>query len=478
MSQQLSKLAATADVVPQPPPPLRIGMLGAGTVGGGVYEILMGKTPQNDETTTAMSSGGDHHHHHVATGSRRAVITKICVQSLAKTRDFTIHTDLTTLTTDWKELLTDDIDCVVEVAGGCGVAKECLLAALRMRKLVVTANKAVLFEYRAEIAAACCTSNNTAAAAARIGYEAAVCGGIPIVNALTTAWAGDAIYTVQGICNGTTNFMLSHMQDDASVSYEAVLAQAQALGYAEQDPTADVDGHDVRAKMAILAQLAYGTSPTSSQVPCTGIRNVTAVDFAICRSSLQGSTIKLIGTATTTATTTTTDASAAKTLCVTVTPTVVPASHPLAAVTGCGNAVSVQSAHIEQGITMTGPGAGRYPTAQSICADVYRAASGTLLPVAFPMPRAYQTTHWSIVSDYTSRFYIRHTLETTAVTSSSSSSQQEAALAMWSQALPVDRVIYDQDGTLAIVTTPCLYSLVESTCRTVTGNTLVMPILQ
>jgi homoserine dehydrogenase len=442
-------------------------MLGAGTVGGGVYEILMGKTPSKVET------GSDHN-------IRRVIISKICVQSLDKTRDFAIHTDQTTLTTDWKELLTDDIDCVIEVAGGCGVAKDCLLAALRRGKKVVTANKAVLFEYRAEIEAACAASSNTTAA--RIGYEAAVCGGIPIINALTTAWAGDAIGSIQGICNGTTNFMLSHMQDDdASVSYDSVLKQAQALGYAEQDPTADVDGHDVRAKMAILAQLAYGTSPTVSQIPCTGIRNVTAVDFAICRSSLQGSTIKLIGTVQTANTTPNATAvplsmadaaSAAKTLCVTVTPTVVPASHPLAAVTGCGNAVAIQSAHLP-GITMAGPGAGRYPTAQSICADVHRAGSGTLPPVAFPRPRAYQATQWTIVSDYTARFYIRHTLETPAATSST-----EAALAIWSQALPVERVLYDQDGTLAIVTTPSLYSLVESTSRTVAGNTLIMPILQ
>ena len=202
-----------------------------------------------------------------------------------------------------------------------------------------------------------------AADSSPLGYEAAVCGGIPIINALATAYTGDSIHRIRGICNGTTNYMLSAMEADASVSYNAVLKEAQDLGFAEADPTADVEGHDVRAKIAILAKLAFGKSIGISDIPCTGISSITATDFLFAKS--MDSTIKLVGTA----------SRDDDKLCVYVSPALVPANHMLANIAGCGNCVSVTSRNLGT-CNYTGPGAGRYPTANSVVADIYRAAAG------------------------------------------------------------------------------------------------------
>lgn len=330
-------------------------MLGAGTVGGGVYEIIAKRG------ATSLIS-----------------IDAICVRSLDKPRDFTIlsHTNVTTNPND---LLTDDIDCLVEVAGGSsGVVKDTVFRALQMGKTVVTANKALLAEHLGDIQDIL-KSHPTA----RIGYEAAVCGGIPIIHTLATCYTGDVIRNVMGICNGTTNYMLTHMEQDSNISYDAILKEAQDLGYAEADPTADVEGHDVRAKIALLAQTAFGSSALNMHtIPCKGISQISSLDFAIAKQ--RNCTIKLIGTAEQQGHETNNVVS------VYVTPALVPLSHTLAPISGSGNCVAVTSENM--GVCLyAGPGAGRFPTANSILADMDRAATGTLPSNAFAVTNSQVT---------------------------------------------------------------------------------------
>ena len=398
--------------------PFRIGMMGAGTVGGGVYEIIMGSSSSaastnnnnNGNTTAATAvSVSD-----TDPRKRPMIITKILVRSIEKERDFHIDTNQTMITTDCsdtffvnaatKEL---DIDCFVEVAGGCTVAKDMMLRAIQEYNIpVITANKAALFEYNHEFIHALSSSSSTTSRG--IGMEAAVCGGIPIINILQTCYVGDRITSICGICNGTTNYILSKMASNPQeILYEDALQEAQQLGFAEADPTADVEGHDVRAKIALLAQLAYGIYVPIQQIPCTGITKITAHDFMIVQNSLPTKyTIKLIGRAYVTSSSSST--SDTHTVGVYVTPMLAPYSSTIASVDGCGNAVQVTSINLST-CTYMGPGAGRLPTANSIVADLYRAINHKLptTTTPFPKPVSYENVSLDIVTDYVSSFYIR-----------------------------------------------------------------------
>lgn len=197
----------------------------------------------------------------------------------------------------------------------------------------------------------------------------------------------------QGICNGTTNYMLGKMEN--GIDYGAVLKEAQALGFAEADPTADVEGHDVRAKIAIIAKLAFGTTVPVDSIPCKGITSISSIDFEYAK--LLGCTIKLVGTAERLSDFSEHDGAVS----ISVTPKVVPLSHLLSSAKGAGNAITVKSANL--GITSyTGPGAGRFPTANSIVADVCRVASGLAAVDPFPLE-----SNIKIDNEYTSAFYIR-----------------------------------------------------------------------
>jgi homoserine dehydrogenase len=344
---------------------LRVGIIGGGVVGGGVVELLSSlKSP-------CIS------------------IASVCVRDLTKKRDYTLPA-ATTLTTSIASIVDDkSIDCVVEVMGGCGVAKDAVLACLLAGKHVVTANKALIAEHMPEIVAA------QKKGGGKFAYEAAVCGGIPIIHALQSAYSADSVVKVEGICNGTTNFMLCKMETGAD--YGEVLAEAQALGFAEADPTADVEGHDVRAKIAILSKLAFGVDVPISAIPTTGISKITSVDFEYAK--LLGCTIKLIGCAMRTHTHGEYDGP----LSVSVTPKMVPTSHLLGTITAAGNAVSVTSQNM--GATrFVGPGAGRYPTANSIVSDVVRIANNTQSKDPFPKKPDESLT---LNEDYTSNFYVR-----------------------------------------------------------------------
>ena len=252
--------------------PLRVALVGGGTVGGGVYEILMGRQQ-----------------------GRHAVVTKLCVRDAAKPRSFVVQTDHTSVVTDVAEVLKDDnIDVVVEVMGGTGVAKTLAVETLKAGKSFVTANKALLAEHLKELLAL--TDLNPNGFDGKLAFEAAVCGGIPIIHTLQSCLAGDVVHEVMGICNGTTNYMLDLMETNPDADYDAALKEAQDLGYAEADPTADVEGHDVRAKICLLAKLAFGKSIENiEQVPCKGISQINTVDFEYAK--LLNCTIKLIGTA-------------------------------------------------------------------------------------------------------------------------------------------------------------------------------------
>ena len=339
-------------------------------------------------------------------------ITKICVRDIQKPRDFTIDNSHTELVTDVNSILNDDtIDLVIEVAGGTSsTIKGAVFDALRGGKSVVTANKALIAECLEEIVALVdevngAKNNSSSKGVVKFGYEASVCGGIPIIHTLQSSYKGDIINEISGICNGTTNFMLGKMMDEGA-EYDTVLKEAQDLGYAEADPTADVEGHDVRAKIAILAKLAFGITVPITQIPCKGITEISVVDFAYAKS--MGCTIKLVGTAVRQSQFGEHDGA----LSVYVSPKLVPLDHLLAGATGCGNAVAVDSANLGTA-SFTGPGAGRYATANLVVADVMRMANGTCPLTPFPLSSSSSSAGTGssnsidIDNDFESAFYIR-----------------------------------------------------------------------
>ena len=382
-------------------------MIGAGTVGGGVYEIIMNRlgggkgTPPNDGASLSSSSSSS------SSKAPTPIITKICVRDASRPRNFHVDPAITKIVTDLSSMVNDpDIDMVVEVAGGVTFAKDAVYASIRNGKSVVTANKALIAENMEELISMLGDANENDANArrggVRFGYEASVCGGIPVIHALQSCYAGDIINEVMGICNGTTNFMLGKMEEGAD--YDAVLREAQELGFAEADPSADVEGYDVRAKIAILAKLAFGVSVPIDTIPCMGITNVSVVDFAYAKS--MGCTIKLVGTAVRKSRFGEHDGA----LSVYVSPKLVPDDHLLASATGCGNALVVRSANLGLA-SYGGPGAGRYPTANSVVADIMRVANGTCPIAPFP-PSASSSSSSSddddeIDNDYESAFYVR-----------------------------------------------------------------------
>jgi homoserine dehydrogenase len=382
--------------------PYRIGMMGAGTVGGGVYEILMNRYKEGGDGVT---EGRAQHQ-----PQRPTIITKLLVRSLEKERDFNIDTNITMILTDSTQFFIDinsnelDIDCFVEVAGGCTLAKDLMIEAIEKYHIpVITANKAALFECNTDFINALSLSSKTSS---RMGIEAAVCGGIPIINMLHTAYSGDRITQISGICNGTTNYILSKMVQ--GYGYESALQEAQKLGYAEADPTADVEGYDVRAKIALMAQLAFGIQIPMDQIPCNGISKITSDHITVVKNHFpEPYTIKLLGNATVKFN----NDEKHGTVSVYVTPTLIPIKgNIIANVDGCGNIVQVTSTNLST-CTYLGPGAGRLPTANSIVADIDRARNGTLPNELFPIPLSYKNITLKIDTNYEAKFYIGITIQ-------------------------------------------------------------------
>ena len=306
---------------------VRIALLGCGTVGGGVARLLV-----NSTSSVPARSGVDYW------------LAGIAVRSLAKPRPAEIPAAL--FTEDAHALVDDPaIDVVIECIGGTGIAAELVVAALKARKHVVTANKDLLATRGPELRAL------AAAHGVTIAYEAAVGGAIPIVRTIAESLAGEEILEVGGVLNGTTNFILSEMF--AGATYASALAQAQRLGFAEADPTSDVEGIDAAHKLAILAQLAFRRGLVTHEIPRTGITALGRDDLSLAKRA--GWRLKLVGCARA-------DASI-------VTPAFVPVEHPFAQPVGPQNCIRV-TGRSSGSLTFAGTGAGSGPTASSVVGDV------------------------------------------------------------------------------------------------------------
>ncbi len=277
------------------------------------------------------------------------------------------------LSADLQALLDTDPDLVVELMGGIEPAKELILRALKGGASVVTANKALIATEGAALHAA------AEEAGVDLSYEAAVAGAIPLLRPMRESLAGDRIRRVLGIVNGTTNYILTQM-DSTGASFADALAEAQALGYAEADPTADVEGLDAAAKAAILASIAFHTRVTLADVDVEGITAVTAADVAAADE--MGFDIKLLAIAELIET----DGSAG--VCVRVHPTLVPKTHPLAGVRDAFNAVFIEADAAGQ-VMFYGRGAGGAPTASAVLGDIVTAARNRVTGSTGPGESSY-----------------------------------------------------------------------------------------
>ena len=351
--------------------PLGIALVGCGTVGGGVADVLL----RHPERLAARAG-------------RPLALRKVVVKNLAKPRDVAIPREL--LTTDLAAINDPSVHVVVELIGGTTTAKTVVLDALAAGKHVVTANKALLADAGNEIFEAARTAERA------VCFEAAVAGGVPIIRALGESLAANQVTAIQAILNGTSNFILTAMAEHG-MTYAAALAEAQKLGYAEADPTLDVDGSDAAHKLAVLAQIAFGVAARPHEIERKGIDTLDAVDIRFADEL--GYTIKLLAEAWT-------DGAA---VALHVAPVLLRHTDLLAQVRGAYNAVLVHGDVVGETLYQ-GPGAGRGPTASSVVADLIDLAVGRA-------QRTFAAAHlWSGMSKgftvepterVRSRFYLR-----------------------------------------------------------------------
>lgn len=349
---------------------LRIGIAGLGTVGAGVVKILAARGP------------------HLAAASGRAV-QLVAVSARDKTKDRGI--DLTGVR--WEDdpmalARAGDIDLVVELIGGSeGVARDLVEAALKAGKHVATANKALIAHHGTALA------RLAEQAGVALNYEAAVAGGIPIVKAMREALAGNEIRSVHGILNGTCNYILTEMETTGR-DFADVLKDAQALGYAEADPSFDVGGIDAAHKLAILASLAFGTEVDFANVHIEGIEKISATDIAFAAEF--GFKVKLLAIA----------EKGEGGIVQRVHPALVPVGTPLAAVSGVYNAVALDGDRVGH-LVLEGRGAGEGPTASAVISDVVDIARGTIVP-PFIVPAAQlKPPAKPLMDTHKSSFYLR-----------------------------------------------------------------------
>jgi len=277
------------------------------------------------------------------------------------------------------------IDMAVEVMGGTTDAKDVIFGALKNGKSVVTANKALIAKDLPEIESLLSSLSGDA----QFRYEAAVCGGIPIIRSMQSDFVGDEIQVMSGIINGCTNFMLTAMDRDKK-SYDEALSEASDLGYAEADPTLDVGGFDARSKLKILMRLAYGLDVEEDEISCRGITELTKIDFEYAKTL--GGTIKLLGVA---------EKNGAGHVSAYVSPCYVTNTDPLASVNGATNAIEVVSDNLVSSIYI-GQGAGRYPTANSCMNDIVALAKGDKSPLPFN-----PASDVKFANNYDSVFFLR-----------------------------------------------------------------------
>ncbi|GAB2495406.1 homoserine dehydrogenase [Luteococcus sediminum] len=362
----MNKLEATD---PYRLPPLKVALLGCGVVGSQVARVI---TEQADDLTNRIG--------------RRLELVGIAVRSLERDH---AGLDPELFTTDAASLVArDDLDIVVELVGGIDPIRELVLTAMANGASVVTANKAMLAQDGQALFEG---ANRTGV---DLYYEAAVAGAIPIVRPLRESLVGDEITTVMGIVNGTTNYILDQMTSTGA-EFDDALRQAQELGYAEADPTADIEGYDAAAKAAIMATLAFHTRVRGTDVHREGITRVTSQDITTARKL--GCVVKMLAILSTTE---------GGSVSARVHPAMVPVDHPLASVKGAFNAIFVESREAGQ-LMFMGPGAGGSPTASAVMGDLVTVARNRLRGVAGPAETLYANREIAPMGDVETRYLVR-----------------------------------------------------------------------
>jgi homoserine dehydrogenase len=323
---------------PQSSSVVRIGLLGCGNVGAALVQLVERQADVIEARTGV-----------------RLQISRVAVRNISRDREVNLPDGV--LTRDAHSVVNDPtVDVIVEVMGGIEPARELIAEAISHGKPVITANKELLANVGHELWA------QSDAAGVDLLFEAAVAGGIPLIRALRESLRGEPVTRVMGIVNGTTNFILTKMTDEGA-DYSAALSEAQRLGFAERDPTADVEGFDAGAKAAIIASIAFGARVVAGDVYHEGISGVTAADIAIARRL--GYVVKLLAIAE--------KIDDTETIAVRVHPAMVPMNHPLASVRDSYNAVFVEGDAVGQ-LMFYGRGAGGFPTASAVLGDVIDAA--------------------------------------------------------------------------------------------------------
>lgn len=352
---------------------LRIGLLGCGTVGSGVVTIL------DREAQDLAARTGAH-----------LTITRVAVRDVDRDRGLPLAPEI--FTDDAESVVdADDVDLVVEVIGGIGEAGALIRRALAQGKPVITANKELI------AAEGPALSELARAAGVDLSFEAAVAGAIPIIKPLKESLAGDRITRVVGILNGTTNYILTQMTEE-QMPYAQALAEAQALGYAEADPAADVDGHDAAAKTAIIASLAFDTAVHGDDVYREGITAVTPADIEVAQQL--GYVVKLLGIA----------SEIDGRIGVRVHPTFLPASHALAGVRESFNAIYVQAEAAGE-LMFYGRGAGSLPTGSAVVGDLIDAARNLLQTTPGSFAPMHHAKPLRPMEDLETQYYVRLDVE-------------------------------------------------------------------
>ena len=349
-------------------PPVRVALLGCGVVGSQVVTQLVAHA---DDLAARVGAPVE--------------LAGIAVRRPALRRDLPV--DAALFTTDATGLVSrDDVDVVVEVIGGIEPARSLILASFAAGKSVITANKALLASDGATI------HDAAAQAGADLYFEASVAGGIPLLRPLKESLAGDRLYRVLDIVNGTTNFILSRMEETGA-SFAEALDEASALGYAEADPSADIEGFDAAAKAAILASIAFHTRVTVKDVHREGIADVTAGDIASARA--MGHVVKLLAIC----------ERADGGVAVRVHPAMIPVSHPLASVREAFNAVFVEGENVGQ-LMFYGRGAGGAPTASAVLGDLVAVARHRVEGTRGAGESAYAALRVRPMGDTVTRYHV------------------------------------------------------------------------
>lgn len=355
---------------------VKVGLIGMGTIGAGVAKILFGKADMIERKI-----------------GKKIELVKIC--DLDTTTDRGVAVPPGVMTSDLSEIMDNpEISIVIELIGGIETARKFVLKALEAGKNVVTANKALLANCGEELFA------KAREAGRSIGFEASVCGGVPVLASLQTSLLANNIHSIQAICNGTCNFILSQMED-TNAAYADALKEAQRLGFAEANPTLDVDGSDSTQKLAILAQLAFGAKPDWKEIPRVGVDVVDAIDVRFAKEL--GRKIRLLAIAERTD----------EGLVLKVTPTLVPENSALAMVTNAFNAIQIVGDSVGP-VFYQGWGAGQLPTASAVCSDVIDCALGRT-KITFDSLRLWSEERESVsimdANKIKSRAYLRFNVE-------------------------------------------------------------------